>query len=475
MVNAARKKVLPTSILLYNLVVPNASFADFLIANLIIPEQPTLGAGYFSIGENVVSKCIEVSPENIELVGGASDNLSISTFNSKSSFRKEMSLSGAATFGFGLFKGSLASNYIENASISRYETYAKISVSSTQSAKHLDTSKIKLVDALSPSISTQNFIRKCGDKFFTSVRTGGGFEAIIKFETSTDERQKSLESTLSVGGFLNGDVELKQRMSTVISENSAKYSITMTRSGVGGEFPQQDVSSLIDYALKFPVKVKDHSESNNVVSFSAMAYSSVFQHGDAKLENAARELDSLADAYEAVNKIKSSIIYVKAHPNEFSPRAQIKASDVVLVEDTIRAIKQEADRCRVEEKCDSSSVQIPKVRLPERISWSSIDVTNIGFQQVGVVPEGESRILEVSGIWNCSRNNPSCWLNAEDTVQYQIVAPDGGVVQSGETSKGTALLKFAGSVRVRVADGPGVSEFLDNTYNPSQPVRATVW
>jgi hypothetical protein len=196
----------------------------------------------------------------------------------------------------------------------------------------------------------------------------------------------------------------------------------------------------------------------------------------ANIDPALDKMEKLAEMYEDAIKIKSAMFYIKTNPTEFSPKAAISTADTVLVEDTIVAIKNKASDCKNDyNKCDASQIASLKIRLPERLTWIPFDETNIAFQQIGIVPQGESRVLEVKGLWNCHENIPSCWIDAANTIQFQVINNQGAVVESGATSGGTALISAGGAVKVRVADGPGVPEFKDNTHDPGHPLKAALW
>src|SRR5262249_18825349 len=125
-------------------------------------ELPTMGAGYFSIGDEVVGKCIQYPASAIQPAGGASDSFSLDTFDQSTSIKKEFSLDGSATFGFGLFKGSLSASFMESSQFSKYETYLHLLVQSRQSVQHIDSSKIT-VPVLEKLFGNQaSFLRRCG-------------------------------------------------------------------------------------------------------------------------------------------------------------------------------------------------------------------------------------------------------------------------------------------------------------------------
>jgi hypothetical protein len=63
-------------------------------------QPPSLGAGYQSIGDEVVGTCVDYPKNALQSNGGASDTLNLTRFDSSTSIRREFSLDGSATFGW---------------------------------------------------------------------------------------------------------------------------------------------------------------------------------------------------------------------------------------------------------------------------------------------------------------------------------------------------------------------------------------
>lgn len=121
------------------------------------------------------------------------------------------------------FKGSTSSvNYLIQA-IQSYVVVSNAPVSLTEDAKKLLTSK------------PQDFLVRCGDRFVNAVTYQAKIEALVSFETSSEDAALKLEGSISAGGTVASVVSLdgsiKSRLSDASKKDDVHTEVTVTAQG----------------------------------------------------------------------------------------------------------------------------------------------------------------------------------------------------------------------------------------------------
>lgn len=121
------------------------------------------------------------------------------------------------------FKGSTSSvNYLIQA-IQSYVVVSNAPITLTDDAKKLLASK------------PQDFLVRCGDRFVNAVTYQAKIEALVSFETSSEEAALKLEGSISAGGTVASvvalDGSIKSRLSDASKKDDVHTEVTVTAQG----------------------------------------------------------------------------------------------------------------------------------------------------------------------------------------------------------------------------------------------------
>ena len=451
------------------------------------PAQPVVGSAWSTIDAVVREPCLR-NISTREDRSGSNSTKTITLIRSSETIREKIAMSASASFGFGVYGGNLAAEYLQEQKTSRYATFLYILIEE-QVGKRVLVNSQQLVGGISnPATSGAAFYRRCGNSTITAGLIGGRYEAMLRIEAETSEQQKALEVALGAFG-----PSFNVNTASQIASELKKYRSTVTAkqamSGVILPFPAEDPDEILKFATNFPNQIKNNPTENTIYSFEWMDYPSMVNNFPTTQDLNSAVLERLADLYEDARRTRGSIDYIRRHTAEFSGAFLLPSNTAEKIQHYVDQIREIARNCsRTDNGCSQVTVPDPistSIRLPEPLIWTPpSDATNdvkndfvrsMSFQPVGTIAQGEVRVLEVAGFFNCSGPGTQC---LSDGITYKVIDTSGNEVDKGSlssTGRSTVEIRKAGRVMVRVADGPGPAEFQDNYIKQGDPLRVTLW
>ena len=450
----------------------------------IKPASPVVGFGFSFLDAQVRQPCLadvatDVDPQ------GATGSHSLVLITSSQSMKEELGLSAAASFGFGIYSGSVAASYYQGKQVSRYAAYLHVLVVQNTGTRKLRNQPSLAAGVPSPIRRPNEFFLRCGDRAFIAASSGGQYEAFLRIETKTSQQQSRIETALS-GGILNfGNASLKSDLSRVMTENEAHITSTQYMDGVIAQYPASELGAIIEFAQNFGGLAAAHPTQNVLSDFQEMPYSAMVALPPDN-SGVSDFLDRLASRFEEISKVLGSIDYIRRHPDEqFSSRFIVPDGMEQQLGDMAEQVRAMARACaRDRKKCTGTIPALPSdFRLPERMVWyppngSTPAVFNEfvqgRFHPVGTVPPNAKRVLEVRGTWYCGGGCPPSYaLNS--SMSYQVVDSHGKIIkgdpiQGDPITNGLIEIDVAGTVRVRVND-----DYTDDNFVTNQPIQAAIW
>lgn len=425
-------------------------------------------------------------------------------------FRNALNLSAAASFGWGIFGGSAASEYYSSGRFTNYNTFIIAKVTVLNEPEILESSRLTDEARRMASEGATSLIQYCGDEFVHKRQTGGEFAFIGQFSSSTTEQQEQVDRHVkaAVSAFIvSGEAEVGFKSAMTELTKLSEVTIDVLRVGDVSRVP--DIKSVVEYAENFPTVIG--TDRTRAATMLVMTRGMDTVEG---LPRGARDFRSISaqravlDAYAEflgdAQAIQGNLDYIRNHPGQFEAFDQgVLESERSKHMDQIRALREAAENCRRDvEACKKperptftnfsvrrGNVSVPVVPPPPAVppepSWVQLDnsaLNSAAGKLLGSVPAGESKTLEARGGWRPPGYNrcfgptgdpnpdPRVLGNFGLEVKYTDADRDSQVVRDWAVYQGPTQTPQSVRVYVRMRMGMGLGWGRNSFCDPPMKV-----
>lgn len=205
-----------------------AAFGDRVNQDIVTTTEPgvTLFDGYNSLFDLRRSRCVEPSARPLAQVGQTFQQTTIKVIKSEVELAKELGID--ATFGV---KAPVVSAQ-GSASLLRSFTAKSSSVNyliqAVQSYRVISNMDVNLTPEAREMVTGRplDFLVRCGDRYVSGVTFEAKIEALLTFETSSEEQAQSLRGEISGGGTAGGVVQLEGSIKSKLTDASKRSGVS---------------------------------------------------------------------------------------------------------------------------------------------------------------------------------------------------------------------------------------------------------
>ena len=228
-----------------------------------------MGRGYNSFrAGGPMGDCVKGTIVGPTPGGRSSPSYSIDVIRSYEQFQSETHAEASVSADFASFSGSLKATF-DQAESSTTNTQFLLVRERVAMNREIDLDNPQFKRNLPPSTDVNGqalFFRACGDQFVSHVVMGGEFIALVSFQATETDVQKSLDVDASVSTF-STDASMNFQTAMKDSQNKSKLHIYVRQiGGAGGRLPRYQLSPdgsvsntavalTLQYAEQFPAQV----------------------------------------------------------------------------------------------------------------------------------------------------------------------------------------------------------------------------
>lgn len=431
------------------------------------------GRGFSTLGFDWRGDCVEFDTNTAKPpINSPATNFQLDIMDTVDKFSSMMSISASASMSYGIYSGDLSAQYLKRYIENSYSNYIAGKVTVYTVAANIGVKGLTQLGKRALAAGPNVFHRTCGNKFATSVVYGGEFIFILDVKSRDATEFESIKADLkaSVGNFGSGSASFAQSMERV----SSKYQLTATviRNGLREVMPDLTPTALATYAKEFPSKITANDGIGmRPIRYGLREYTSI-EPSAPSMKEAELFLGRLTADFIEAARIAGDFDYWSARPDEFfyvdnAPRLlssrsiAIKRSQM-LEEAAIRCSDRPGSMC----KPIPNLPQLDSARVPLRLTWVKLPVSDNRRVVLGVVPKGETRRVRYRGLW--SPSGGTTWWATPDGAWKAFAIDKNGKERT------LAKADAAGDgerVEVALFDNP----YEDNREHSTDPASAALY
>lgn len=370
------------------------------------PSGMAYGTGYDYVSQNIAGTCVRFDPPAAQGVGNVDRKLNIEVLEDMTALTRHLSVSASAKMRMGLYSGSAKASYtsqsVKDSTSVFVAVYSEvIGYTFTVRNPRLDDGSgggVNWKDKFSSEVAT--FRASCGDRFMTSITTGGKLVGILKISTSSDKEKAAVTANVKAKSalFNSGSASLRETTSSLMRQYQA--SITMFETGPADNASPTSFDSFMDAIEAFPDKaiacLGDWHRCAYIVTFADYA---TISPGSTNIGQQAVAMGILIDYDTRYENMLAQVGDMQARPELYEPTTQDLAALGTRIAQASAIVQQQADRC----SDDSGSCKVPEglldpatVDLPKRKLITTRTCADYKTNFPGAAIDGEYRMYLAS-------------------------------------------------------------------------------
>lgn len=321
---------------------------------------------------------------------GTSVEFRLLEITSLSSLYSSLDISASASLKSGLFGtgGSASMNYAKSINKNSNSRYLLVHTRVGNQLRIAD--RFTLTDSARNLLQAERdneFTKHCGTEFVYGYRTGGEFFALFEYDFSESAEEEKFSAAIAASGFgWKASSQINKALSRF--NQNARVSLTMLRRGGKGDLP--DVSSLTDYAKKFPTLVDDVSSDAVTLELLTKDYAGVepidLTTNPAVLIRQERVVNQIYQSVNSAEESKNTIRYILNNQDlyeDFDPKvlteAEMKLNKYINAnyDSVVKCFEDVFDGCGLPENVEYPPFPYPKRKYLDQCSYEMTLVCSV--------------------------------------------------------------------------------------------------
>lgn len=253
--------------------------------NLSAQEYVPAGAGRAQLGQGFDSLTGELKPticargtiisdNEFSSKSGMESKRNVSIVKSLEDVRKQTAESASASFGWGLYRGSISAKFIDDQLVSKYTESILVDTKVTKEEVVLRNPSIdERVGTIPKDHSNLAFRKVCGDKFVSGITRGGRYTVSFTQTDLREQRHASSSGSIAVAyAKISGSADGSSSLDVLKSMSDLK--VTAINRGPGGSDPGNSVKEIVEYEKSFRSKFDDNAPSLDM-NYAVDSYASI--------------------------------------------------------------------------------------------------------------------------------------------------------------------------------------------------------